>query len=254
MEKFEDMLEMYLNEEEIEYKKKIDEEEMEIEKKTNKYRHEFKNTITIREFVNCYLETEHDCDNLKHVGLKSFKNPYVIGVSNDFAIKNMEYVLKNEILIVTDAYNNPAAYINPIILKQIETMEQLKYTMNILEKIRIHNIANIKKLYEEFDDLNKRMKLIKNNYLKGNEILRKLNKKYILSELKKYTEKSTEINILFEENREEIDQTLNFEYSLIEKIEDIIVDIEYNENITDKVNRQRKVKTRSKRQIVRKGE
>ena len=166
----------------------------------------------------------------------------------------MEYVLKNEILIVTDAYNNPAAYINPIILKQIETMEQLKYTMNILEKIRIHNIANIKKLYEEFDDLNKRMKLIKNNYLKGNEILRKLNKKYILSELKKYTEKSTEINILFEENREEIDQTLNFEYSLIEKIEDIIVDIEYNENITDKVNRQRKVKTRSKRQIVRKGE
>lgn len=243
MEKFEDMLEMYLDEKEISEKIKLDNEEIEHEKKYSKYKHQFQNTITICEFVSEYLETEHDCSNLKHMGLKSFNNPYVIGVSNDFAIKNMEYVLRNEILIVVDSHNNPAAYINPFLLKQIETMEQLKYMLNILGKIRLHSLENIKKLYEEYNRINKKMTVIQNNYLTGNEILCKLNKRYVLSEIKEYIKQTTEYEILFEENNAVIEQTLNFEYSIIERIEEIVViEKDYEASITDKVNRQRKTK------------
>jgi len=254
MEKFEDMLEMYLDEKEISKKIELDKEEVAQERKRSKYKHQFQNTITICEFVTEYLETNHDCNNLKHIGLKSFNNPYVIGVSNDFAIKNMEYVLRNEILIVVDSSNNPAAYINPFLLKQIESMEQLKYTLNILGKIRLHNLENIKKLYEEYDRINKKMMVIQNNYLTGNEILFKLNKKYILSEIKEYIEQTTEYEILFEEHNAAIEQTLNFKYSIIDKIEEIEIENESEVSITAKVNRQSKVKTRGKRQIVRKGE
>jgi len=96
--------------------------------------------------------------------------------------------------------------------------------------------------------------VIQNNYLTGNEILCKLNKKYILSEIKEYIEQTTEYEILFEEHNAAIEQTLNFEYSIIDKIEEIEIENESEVSITAKVNRQSKVKTRGKRQIVRKGE
>lgn len=249
MEKFEDLLDMYLDEQEISKKIQLDDEEADCEKKYSKYKHQFQNTITICEFVSEYLETEHDCNNLKHIGLKSFKNPYVIGASNDFAIKNMEYVLRNEILIVVDSANNPAAYVNPLILKHIETMEQLKYTMNILEKIRIHNLSNIKSLYDQFININNRMKIVNKDYLIGNEILRKLNKKYVLNEIKEYVS-MLNINIeLIEETKNDIETTLNYEYSIVDKIENI-VDDEVDIRITDKINRQNKVKFRSKRKVI----
>lgn len=157
MENFKEMLENYLDDEEINYKKKMDDLEEEPKNATSKYRHDFENTITIYEFVNDYLEVNQDCKNLRHIGLKSFNSPYIIGVSNDFAIKNKEYVLRNEILIVADAYNNPAAYINPILLRQITTMEELKHTMSILEKVRLHDLMDIRKLYEQFDFINKQI-------------------------------------------------------------------------------------------------
>lgn len=251
MNEFEELLEQYLDETEIEKKKKIDDYEQQTEFKCSKYKHQFNCTITIREFVNEYLDNDHDCNNLRHIGLKSFDSPYVIGVSNDFACKNMEYVLRNEILIVVDSHNDPAAYINPILLKQIETMEQLKYTLTILEKIRIHSLDNIKQLYEEFDKTNKRMMLVNREYLEGNELLRKLNKNHVLAQIKKYINETTNVNISFEENVKEIEETLITEYQLIEKIENVIDDIECNDEITHRVNRQRKVISRSKRKVLR---
>ena len=251
MEKFEDLLEKYLDEEEIEEKKKIDGLDSENEIKKSKYKHKFPCTIAIREFVNEYLETEHDCTNLRHIGLKSFENPYVIGISNDFASKNMEYVFRNEILIVVDSHNDPAAYINPFLIKQIETMEQLKYTLNILKKIRLHNLSNIKQLYDEFDKVNKQMIIIKNDYLTGNELLKKLNKKYILTEIREQINKTTNINISFEEKIQEIEENLITEYQLMEQIENVIDIVDIDFQITTKINRQKKLETKNKRKVLR---
>lgn len=231
MENFEEMLENYLDENEINSKKKMDFEEIIKKKNHSKYKHQFEKTITIREFVNNYLGINHDCENLRHIGLKSFKSPYIIGVSNDFAIKNNEFVLRNEILIVVDSYGNPAAYINPNILKQITTMEELKNTINILEKIRLNSLLGIKSLYDQYDFINKQINQLSLFYLNGNELLRKLNKKEILIEIKKYVKQVSknkdEIAII----QEKIEQTINLEYALIEQIdEEIMIEEEGKEN------------------------
>ncbi len=224
MENFAEMLEEYLDEEEINYKKKLDDIKEKQKNNVSKFKHNFENTISIHEFVNEYLEVKHNCENLKHIGLKSFKSPYIIGVSNDFAIKNKEFVLKNEILIVVDAYNNPAAYINPILLRQITTMEELKHTMSILEKIRLNDLATIKTLYDKFDLINKQINQLKTFYLEGNELLKMLNKKNILIEIKKYvkemSENKDEINVI----QTEIENTVNLECSLIDKIDDNLLE------------------------------
>ena len=224
MENFAEMLEEYLNEDEINYKKKLDDIKETQKNTISKFKHNFENTISIYEFVNDYLEVEHNCENLKHMGLKSFNSPYIIGVSNDFAIKNKEYVLKNEILIVVDAYNNPAAYINPILLKQITTMEELKYTMGILEKIRLNDLVYVKKLYDKFDLITKQINQLNTFYLQGNELLKRLNKKSILREIKNYvkemSESKDEINVI----QSEIENTINLEYTLIDKIDDNLLE------------------------------
>ena len=226
MENFAEMLEDYLDEDEINYKKKLDDTKEIQKNNTSKYKHNFENTITIYEFVNDYLGVNHDCENLKHIGLKSFKSPYIIGVSNDFAIKNKEYVFKNEILIVIDAYNNPAAYINPTLLKQITTMEELKYTMGILEKVRLNDLASIKILYDKFELINKQINQLNTFYLEGNELLKILNKKSILREIKMYVKEMSKSKDEINTIQSEIENTINLECSLIEEMDNKLFDKE----------------------------
>lgn len=146
MEDFKELLEKYLDEEEIAKKREEDSSE-ELEIKNNKTINNFLITISIKDFVNYYLGTEHDCKNLKHRGLKSFNNPYVIGISNDFAAKNPDHVRRNEILVVIDDYGNPGTYINPNLLRKIKTMEECKHLLKLLQKVRIYNLEKINKLY-----------------------------------------------------------------------------------------------------------
>lgn len=231
MENFEEMLENYLDENEINSKKKMDYEEPIKKKNYSKYKHQFEKTITIREFVNNYLGINHDCKNLRHIGLKSFESPYIISISNDFAIKNKEFVLRNEILIVVDSYGNPAAYVNPNLLKQITTMEELKNTINILEKIRLNNLLGIKSLYDQYDLINKKIIELSLSYSDGNELFRRLNKKEILIEIKKYAKQVSKNKDEIAIVQEKIEQAINLEYALIEQInEEIIIEEEGKEN------------------------
>lgn len=230
MENFKEMLEDYLDENEINSKKKIDSEEIIKKKNHSKYKHQFENTITIREFVNNYLGINNSCENLRHIGLKSFGSPYIIGVSNDFAIKNNEFVLRNEILIVVDTYGNPAAYVNPNLLRQITTMEELKNTINILEKIRLNSLLGIKSLYDQYDFINKQINQLSLFYLNGNELLRKLNKKEVLIEIKNYVKHVSKNKDEITAIQERIEQTINLEYALIEQINEKIIEEEGKEN------------------------
>ena len=152
MENFEEMLEKYLDEKIIGDKIQIDENEFEEEnliKKKNTSTN-FLNTISISDFVKYYLGTEHECKDLKHKGLKSFNNPYVVGISNEFAIKNPDCIRRQEILVVIDSYGNPGTYINPVLLKNLENMEECKNILKILNSIRIVNLEEIVLLYNEY--------------------------------------------------------------------------------------------------------
>lgn len=221
MEDFKELLEKYLDEEEIAKKREEDSSE-EIEIKNNKTINNFLITISIKDFVNYYLGTEHDCKNLKHRGLKSFNNPYVIGISNDFAAKNPDHVRRNEILVVIDDYGNPGTYINPNLLRKIKTMEECKHLLKLLQKVRIYNLEKINKLYTEYMNIQNKILDLEKIYVDGCDLLYVLNKNNILRKIKKYVRESYEKRSEFNEQTEDIEKLLNNENSLITNLEELI--------------------------------
>ena len=221
MEDFKELLENYLDEEEIAKKREEDSSE-ELEIKNNKTINNFHITISIQDFVNYYLGTEHDCKNLKHRGLKSFNNPYVIGISNDFATKNPDYVRRNEILVVIDDYGNPGTYINPNLLRKIKTMEECKHLLKLLQKVRIYNLEKINKLYTEYMNIQNKILDLEKIYVDGCDLLYVLNKNNILRKIKKYVRESYEKRSEFNEQTENIEKLLNNENSLITNLEELI--------------------------------
>ncbi len=221
MEDFKELLEKYLDEEEIAKKREEDSSE-ELEIKNNKTINNFLITISIKDFVNYYLGTEHDCKNLKHRGLKSFNNPYVIGISNDFAAKNPDHVRRNEILVVIDDYGNPGTYINPNLLRKIKTMEECKHLLKLLQKVRIYNLEKINKLYTEYMNIQNKILDLEKIYVDGCDLLYVLNKNNILRKIKKYVRESYEKRSEFNEQTEDIEKLLNNENSLITNLEELI--------------------------------
>ena len=221
MENFEELLENYLNEEEIIKKREEDSFET-VETKANRTINNFQITISIQDFVNYYLGTEHNCKNLKHRGLKSFNNPYVIGISNDFATKNPDCVRRNEILVVIDDYGNPGTYINPNLLKKIKTMEECKHLLKLLQKVRIYNLENVNKLYTEYMSIQSKIFDLEKAYIDGCDLLYVLNKNNILIKIKKYVKDSYERISEYNEQSENIEKLLNSENNLINNLEELI--------------------------------
>ena len=108
-----------------------------------------KDTIKIRDFVVQYLNDgiSVDCHKLTHKNLKSFNNPYVIAVSFDFASSNVELILTNKILLVSDYYGNIAPYINPHELKKLENLGSIEEQIIELKKIRINQLSKLLSLW-----------------------------------------------------------------------------------------------------------
>lgn len=264
MEKFEDLLENYLDEKEINEKIKMDELEEDFEKEldSKKGDNNFVRTIAIKDFVNYYLGTEHDCKNLKHKGLKSFKNPYVVGVSNDFASKNPDCVIRNEILVVIDDYGNAGSYINPNLLKDLTTMEKNKYTLELLKKISIYDLSYISEYYRQLDELRKSISDLEKTYIDGCDLLTCLQKKHILREIRKYVKEMEQNKIEFNSVQENMVERMNFEFDLIAKYggidyndDEYLVEDDYSDEIENLNirNRQRDFVQTSNSTIVRRG-
>lgn len=262
---FEKILDQYMDLKEINKKllqDKLEEKEEQKNIKKNKKDREFVRTISMQEFVREYLGTEHDCENLKHIGLKSFDNPYVIGVSNNFALKNPDSVIRNEILVVIDSYGNPGTYINPKVLKNIETMEQYMITLNLLKKITIHNLNDIKRLYNEYIRVTNEIEKLQTEYINNVDLIRTLDAKNLLKKIKKFAREASNTSIDIEEKKEDISHNMNMQNKILNKLSDAIekkekyIEIdemkEIDEDITYKVNRQKRFIVRNKRSIFRK--
>jgi len=119
-ENFGDLLEQYIDEDEIETKKRQDELEEEEEKIKKQTESVFskEDSISIDRYVNEYLGIPGDCSNLLHCGLKDLECEYIMGVDNNFANKNPELVHQGYLLLVIDSHNNRGTYINPFYLKK----------------------------------------------------------------------------------------------------------------------------------------
>lgn len=131
-----------------------------------------KDSISIGQFVNQYLEIDADCSNLKHIGLRSFCSPLVIGVSNTYADKNPELVKRGFLLIVLDCKKNKGTYINPIKLRELIDKDLIEDELNELEKIRISNLEELSIHYTKYMKILEQYMRLENFY----NIVKELNK------------------------------------------------------------------------------
>lgn len=118
-------------------------------------------TISIDKFVNSYLGAmEVDCKNLRHIGLKSFNNPYVVGLSNDLARKNPEYIKTGEILLVLDSRGDLGAYINPELLKKVTDRKTRKSVKSKIKHLHVNNLEELGEFFEKINVLLREIKTV----------------------------------------------------------------------------------------------
>ena len=158
-ENFLELLDEYLNEDEIEAKIQEDEkiEELEGKKVFTDSPFNIDDTISIGKFVNEYLNIEGDCKHLYHSGLKELGSNFVMGVDNNFANKNPELVYTGFLLIVIDARHNRGTYINPMYLKKLLDQKDLKKELKIFKRQRIHDFKKIEEYSRKLYDLSKQV-------------------------------------------------------------------------------------------------
>lgn len=142
--------------------------------------------ITISDFILHYLGTSHGCIKLKHAGLKSFHNPYVIGVSNNLANKNPDFVASRELVVVIDDYGNPGTYLNPHNLMKLTELEVLKAEQQLLKEMPLSILESHNSLCQELIKVSEQVNLLQGIYGKIYDLLFYIGKMAILREIKQY--------------------------------------------------------------------
>ena len=140
-----------------------------------------KDTIKMEDFVIRYLNDEVyvECYKLTYKQLKSFDNPYVVTVSYEFAETNIELILSNKILLVSDRFGNIAPYINPLELKKLESLDLIEEEIKKIKKIRINQLSKLVNLWGQMQIL-----LYQKDQIEGTiNILEEINRSSKINEL-----------------------------------------------------------------------
>jgi len=203
--------------------------------------------MPINRFIEVFFETRHDCRKLKHQGLKSFNNPYIIGVSNDIALKNPDFVARSEIIVVIDDYGNMGSYLNPDHIKKLTELESCKYQLKEIEKITLHNFSNVKDVYEKFNALANRIRILEGIYGGVYDLLRYTERLKVLRIIKQHAKleakKELGITLIPKTTQKIVEDTLpNYDEELITyEIEILTEDETETYQVTNKINRQKKI-------------
>ncbi len=150
-ENFLDLLEQYLDEEEIELKKREDFIQEEQEKNIIQTESNFskEDSISIDRYVNEFLGIPGDCSNLLHCGLKDLECDYVMGIDNNFANKNPELVHQGYLLLVIDSHNKRGTYVNPFYLRKYISKDAER-ELKLFYKKRLHDLKRLEQFYNEY--------------------------------------------------------------------------------------------------------
>ena len=148
-----------------------------------------KDTMRMEEFVIQYLNdgVYVDCHKLTHKHLKSFDNPYVLALSFEFVSSNIELVLTNKIVLVSDRHGDVAPYINPKELRRLENLGTIENQITELKKVRIYQLSELINLWGRMQ-----MLLYEKNQIEGTlGILKEINRSSKVDELggKSYVKK-----------------------------------------------------------------
>ena len=117
--------------------------------------------ISIDDFVNRYLDIKGNFSRFRHFELKTLNCPYIIGVKNEYADQNVDFVKnKKYLLIVIDRNGKRGTYINPVIAREFfdfnpedakEFMSQRKNDFEHLVEF-FENYLKIKAKYEAYQE------------------------------------------------------------------------------------------------------
>ncbi|MDD3341762.1 MAG: hypothetical protein PHN72_06215 [Bacilli bacterium] len=146
---FEEMLPLYLDVEEMEVKKEMDWKSSASASQKEKIQSPFntKDSISIQEFVNDYLQISGSCETLYHSGLKSLDCKYVIGVDNNYANKNPGLVYNGYLLLVIDSRGKRGTYLNPRDLKFFQDNQNIEEKAKQQEKTRLNDLREVKSFW-----------------------------------------------------------------------------------------------------------
>ena len=188
-ENFLELLEGYLDEEEMELKKQEDDSFEEKKKISTESPFNIEDTISIGRFVNDYLSIPGDCKDLYHSGLKELESNYVMGVDNNFANKNPELVYQGYLLIVIDAKHHRGTYVNPMYLKKLLDQKDLKKEFKLFNRKRVSDLRKLEDYLRKYEELNQQIQTNEKFY-KMIEETKKIGKyKRLLREERKQNDK-----------------------------------------------------------------
>lgn len=192
-ENFKDLLEDYMDEDEILKKKKLDEMEEEKNIDKCKFLMEYKDyAISIDEFLRRYLKVDTnkiDTSRLTHKNLKmlTIDNPLVVGIYNGYV--DIDEIVRRDYLLVYDCFGNIGSYLNPEKLMDLTRLELIRNELKILKKSKIMALEDLGEFYSKF-----MMKKDEYDYLnlkcsKYYEMLAKSKKRGSIGKIKRYIKK-----------------------------------------------------------------